>query len=238
MPFRKAVEVAAGTTPMTASPPRQETKPRKALALPEKAGVMLRLYDYLCVKRGIDSGIVNTLIKNKMLYEDKRGNVAFLGYDEKNKPRFASLRGTHGDYRGDCAGSDKRYGFNTAAGAPSKSLYVFESPIDLMSHATLANREEGDKTAWKYDRRLSLAGTTDTALPYFLNQHKAVKELVFCLDNDPAGREAASHLMRKYADKGYSTRIALPVNKDFNEDLSYFAKGIESQKSGKRDISL
>jgi len=57
---------------------------------------------------------VNALIQRKMLYEDRRGNVVFIGYDGQSKARFASVRGTYGDcrYRGDCAWSDKRYGFN------------------------------------------------------------------------------------------------------------------------------
>jgi DNA primase len=44
---------------------------------------------------------------------------------------------------------------------------------------------------------------------FFLNQHKDVRELVFCLDNDKAGRESATALARKYADMGYKTRLAL-----------------------------
>jgi hypothetical protein len=155
-----------------------------------------------------------------MIYEDRRGNVVFVGHDEHGKARFASLRGTHGDYRGDCSGSDKRYGFHTVAVTPTDQLYIFESPIDLMSHASLVNAFKGDTGAWERCHRLSLSGTTDTAIPFFLNQHKAVKELVFCLDNDTAGREAAIHLMRKYADKGYFARIEPPYGKDFNEDLT------------------
>jgi len=232
MPFREAVEAVAGVSPMQDRPLRKE--PPKTLVLPEKSGVPLKLYDYLCTKRGIDSGIVDMLIQKKMLYEDKRGNVVFIGFDEYNKARFASVRGTQSDFRGDCAGSDKRYGFNTAADcAPSGCLYVFESPIDLMSHATLAILEEGDKTAWVYDRRLSLAGTTGTAIPFFLNQHKTVKELVFCLDNDVPGREAATALVRKYADMDYKTRIALPRAKDYSEDLQAFRRQIQATKPSK-----
>ena len=222
MPFRDAVDVITGATPPTVPTQShfrtsQQDKP-KTLILPEKTGIPLRLYDYLCNKRGIDGEIVSNLINRDKLYEDKRGNVVFVGYDEYLKPRFASLRGTHGDFRGDCAGSDKRYGFNISAF--SKRLYVFESPIDAMSHATLAIMEYGDRTAWEHDSRLSLAGTTDTAIPFFLNQHSSVKELVFALDNDSAGREAADSMVRKYADKGYSTWIQLPQGKDFNADLA------------------
>ena len=189
MPFREAVEVVTGATPLTApTKPQREAEPPKTLILHEKADVPLRLYDYLCNKRGIDGDVVNTLMQKEMLYEDRRGNVVFVGHDEHGAARFASLRGTCGDYRGDCAGSDKRYGFSVAACAPSDRLYLYESAIDLMSHASLVNADTGDTGAWKRHNRLSLAGTSDTAIPFFLNQHRAVKVLVFCLDNDTAGR--------------------------------------------------
>ena len=205
MPFREAVEVITGATPLTAPARRVTTEPpTKTLILPEKAGVPLKLYDYLCIKRGIDSDIVNLLIQKEMLYEDMRGNVVFLGYDEHRKPRFATLRGTHGDcsFRGDCAGSDKRYGFAVAACSPSDLLYLYESAIDLMSHASLEKAATGNTGAWERHNRLSLAGTSDTAIPFFLNQHKEIKTLVLCLDNDPAGREAVAILARKLCRKG------------------------------------
>jgi len=216
----------------TAPPSRQEPEPPKALILPEKAGIPLRLYDYLCKKRGIDGGIVNTLIQEEKLYEDRRGNVVFVGHDEHGKPRFASLRGTYGDcqFRMDCPGSDKRYGFNMAASAPSERLYVYESPIDAMSAGSLENAATGDPDAWKQRGRLSLAGTSDAALSFFLNQRPSVRELVFCLDNDPAGLVAASIMARKYADKGYQTRLELPKGKDFNNDLQARVKQIQTEK--------
>lgn len=242
MPFREAVEAVTGIKPATA-PPRRETEQPKTLVLPEKAGIPLRLYDYLCKKRGIDGGIVNTLIQKEMLYEDRRGNVVFVGFDSQRKARFASLRGTGGDcrFRMDCAGSDKRYGFNMAACAPSERLYIFESPIDAMSHASLENSATGDTDAWKRHSRLSLAGTSDTALPFFLNQHKDVKELIFCLDNDEPGREAAAVLARKYAEKGLQARLELPNGKDFNEDLTAFLTEKTRQRHTKplhRDVDI
>jgi len=239
MPFREAVEVVTGATPATAKP-RQETEPPKTLILPEKTSFSGWLYDYLCNKRGIDVNIVNTLIQKEKLYEDKRGNVIFVGHDEQGVARFASLRGTHGDYRGDCLGSDKRYGFN-AVFAPSERLYLFESAIDLMSHATLVNAVANDTEAWKQHSRLSLAGTSDTAIPFFLNTHKEVKELVFCLDNDQAGQEAADVLVRKYAYKGYTVVNELPKRKDFNEDLQTLKEQIQAPKrtqSSHRDVDI
>ena len=234
--FREAVAIAIGLSPTAiAIPPATEPPKPKTLMLPPKTSIPLRLYGYLCNKRGIDSDIVNTLMQKEQLYEDKRGNVVFVGHDEQGKARFASLRGTHGDctFRGDCLGSDKRYGFCMAADTLSKRLYIFESAIDLMSHASLENTDTGDKSAWLRDNRLSLAGATDTAIPFFLNQHKHVRELVFCLDNDRAGREATANMARKYADKGYITRLELPMGKDFNEDLQAHKQQIQAEKRTK-----
>jgi hypothetical protein len=128
-----------------------------------------------------------------------------------------------------------------AADAPCARLYVFESPIDAMSHATLANAATGDTGAWKQDSRLSLAGTSDAALPFFLNQHPAARELVFCLDNDPAGREAAALMARKYAAKGYTVLIDFPQGKDFNEDLTEkirHKKGLKNSVKMHKETSL
>ena len=183
-PFGNAVRLALtnGYSEVTIyEPPKPKTPPPpKTLILPEKAGVPLRLLDYLCNKRGIDSEIVNTLIRENMLYEDRRKNIVFVGYDEHEKPRFASLRGTQGDctFRGDCSGSDKRYSFAMSGFSvvPPTQLYIFESPIDAMSHASLVNAEYGDKTVWELESRLSLAGTTDTALASFLSRHSHEKK--------------------------------------------------------------
>ena len=237
--FRDAVNAVTGTTPTTITP--RPPEPPKTLVLPEKVGIPLRLYAYLCKKRCIDGDIVSSLIQKEMLYEDRRGNVVFVGYDGQGAARFASLRGTHGDYRGDCAGSDKRYGFTMASSTPSDRLYVFESSIDAMSHASLVNADTGGTGAWKRDSRLSLAGTGDAALPFFLNQHPAVHELIFCLDNDSAGREAAALMTKKYAAKGYTALIEFPQGKDFNEDLTEkirLEKGLKYSVNMHKEMSL
>ena len=211
LPFRQAVETVAHIP--AAAPISAERPTDKRLILPEKAGMLqARLIDYLCNRRGISSEIVTALLDEGRIYEDKRGNVVFVGFDEQSAARFASLRGTGSQpFRMDCAGSDKRYGF-CMGNAPAETLYIFESPIDAMSHATLAGE-------WRQGNRLSLAGTSDTALPKYLEAHPGAKELVLCLDNDPPGREASVNIARKYAAQGYRTRIELPQGKDYNTDL-------------------
>ena len=97
-----------------------------------------------------------------------------------------------------------------------------------MRHASIENVITGNASAWLEHNRLSLSGTADTALPKYLQQHPHVKELVLCMDNDTAGRDAAIAIARKYADKGYMTRLELPRGKDYNEDLLVAKKTIIS----------
>ena len=219
LPFRDAMKELAGIAPAKEQP-RQETAPPKALILPEKAGVPLRLYGYLCNKRGIDAEIVNTLLQEGKIYEDKRGNVVFVGFDERGQARFASLRGTYGDskFRMDCPGSDKRYGFHMTY-ANTDTLYVFESAIDAMSHASLESSLTSRNDTWRDRNRLSLGGTSDTALSKYLEAYPSTYELILCLDNDPPGRAAASAITKRYRDLGYKSRISSPRGKDVNDDL-------------------
>jgi hypothetical protein len=100
------------------------------------------------------------------------GVFILAGSGKIGKARFASLRGTHGSFRGDCSGSDKRFGFYMGASAPSDRPYIFESPIDAMSHASLVNANTGDTGAWKRDNRLSLSGTSDVVLDFFFESAK------------------------------------------------------------------
>jgi len=45
-------------------------------------------------------------------------------------------------------------------------------------------------------------------------------EIVLCLDNDTAGREAAALMAGKYAAKGYTVLIDFPHGKDFLSENS------------------
>jgi hypothetical protein len=220
MDFREAMAKLAGEPLPPIQPPTAQAAAR-SLILPEKAGFLYkRLFAYLNQSRGIDGSIITALIQEKKLYEDKRGNVVFVGYDENNAPRFASLRGTYTDkpFRMDCHGSDKQYGFKMNYSQNGR-LYIFESPIDCMSHATIENMQTGDKNAWRGDNRLSLGGTSGVALHKYLELHGKTAELIFCLDHDNAGREAAAVLAREYSENGFVTRIEPPQGKDYNDDL-------------------
>lgn len=216
--FCGAMEVLQGAipAPMIVAP---ESPEARTLILPERAKANNRLLAYLCGIRGIEYAIVASLVEKNMLYEDIRGNVIFVGCDPQGRVRFACLRGTYETpFKMDCTGSDKRYGFRLT-GVGADRLYNFEAPIDALSHATLENIYTGDPSAWRRDSRLSLGGTSGLALEQYLQEHPATTELVFCLDSDDAGRGAAIALARKYAARGYWTRLELPTCKDYNEVL-------------------
>lgn len=204
-----------------------EYQDNKPLKLPEKAnGKYSRLFAYLTKTRMIDACIVTKMLADNKIYQDKNGNVVFVGYDEKSEPKFACVRGTNTDkvFKGDCDGSDKRYAFSVEGSNTSK-LYVFEAPIDLLSHATMANRYTKNNNAWTLHTRLCLAGTSDVALEHYLKTHSNIKELHFCLDNDDAGQSAAKKHCEKYTSLGYKTINHCPKHNDMNDDLVAYSTG-------------
>lgn len=206
--------------------PAAETKSipqpaERSFKLPERfEGKYSRVFAYLVKSRRIDNQIIQSLIDDKTLYQDTRGNCVFVGRDEQGTEKYACIRGTLTDksFRGEISGSDKSCSFAINGTVPGK-LFIFESPIDALSHATLVNMVTEKQDAWKAHSRLSLGGTTDVALRRYLKNHPDVKNLYICLDNDTAGQNAAAKLSEKYAAKGYTVTVCKPKNKDYNEDL-------------------
>ena len=240
MSFQEAViELTGGKTYSDISHPRPAPKvltneqSEKPLNLPQKTEEKYsRLFAYLTKTRMIDACIVNQMCNDKKLYQDVHGNVVFVGKDENQSPRFACVRGTNTDkpFKGDCDGSDKRYAFSME-GTNKVKLYIFEAPVDLMSHATLANHYVDNSNAWKIHSRICLAGTSDVSLEHYLKSHPYVKELHFCLDNDEPGRTAAAKYCDKYSRLGYVTVNHCPKLKDINEDLISFLEKPRQNKN-------
>jgi hypothetical protein len=111
--------------------------------------------------------------------------------------------------------------------APSEQLYIFESPIDAMSHATFAGE-------WQQGNRLSLAGTSDTALPQYLEAHPGAKELVLCLDNDPQARSIRCH-RPEVCGAGLQDTDRTAAGQDYNADL---LQNIEQRTRQKNTVKL
>lgn len=189
------------------------------LILPNANNNNNRAFAYLTKTRGIDSDIVNEMINQGNIYENDKGGVVFLGKDKENNVKFACVRGTNdvNKFRQDVKNSEKEYGFKTVG--KSNRLFVFEAPIDLLSHATISKMQGED---WQKDNRVSLGGTSDKALNKFLEENENIEEIVLFLDNDEAGIENAKKIAEKYKDN-YNIKIFNTTKgKDLNEMLLNF----------------
>ena len=219
--FPEAIETIIGESAAVSYTPAPKYKAEAGqLELPEKAeGKYNRVYAYLSQTRGISPDVISDFMRSKQLYQDTKGNCVFVGFDEQGTAKFGSVRGTLTErkYRGDCKNSDKRYAFHQM-GTDTARLYIFEAPIDLLSHCTLTDMAYGNG-AYKGQTRLALCGSSDVALESFLERHKEVKILHFRLDNDEAGRTAVEKYTSKYRERGYEVKAVFSQSKDVNEDL-------------------
>lgn len=190
------------------------------LILPPRHENANRVIAYLTQSRCIDRNIVMDMIRQKKLYESKdKHNCVFLGYDNTGKIRYAFNRGTLSSvrYAGDSPGSNKDYGF--VMEGSSNRLYAFESPIDVLSHATLAKLKGQDYTR---DTRLSLGCVSERALMQYLKDHPTIREIVLCLDNDKAGIQATKRIQETLKESPYTVSVETSNAKDFNENLVLF----------------
>ena len=122
---------------------------------------------------------------------------------------------------------------------------MFESPIDLLSHASLQYRDglsnqldnrigtgaaghilggEGGWNNWD-GHRLSLGGTSDVALISFLKRNPQINRIMLHLDNDVAGLTAAGRIKTELAAGNRFKHIKVSINppkhgaKDYNDAL-------------------
>ena len=220
----QAVELIGGRSSFL--PPKQAKLPEtpRRLLLPERNNSSEQVIRYLR-RRGIHPEVIGYCIENMMLYESKDyHNAVFVGYDEGGKPRYASIRGTIGKYKGEATGSDKHYSFGLTEGRSSSHLHLFESAIDLLSFVSILHMKG---QGWNRDAFLSLAGVFQSkrqdvlpvALQRYLDQHKEVQTIHLHLDNDEVGRGAAEGIKRSLAGR-YSVLDEPPAcGKDVNDQL-------------------
>lgn len=197
---------------------RQAEPTERVLQMPEKNHDYKRAIAYLCQTRKIDYDIVKKLIgEKKILQEAKTNNVGFVAYDESGQARHVFLRGTMSErsFKKNAPGSDKSYAFGFGGSEESKRVYVFEAAIDALSHATLAKRC-GRETG---DYRITLNGISSEGLDRFLEEHKNVKEIVICTDNDAAGEKCAKSIIDEKQGAYRLFRQRVPQGKDWNEYL-------------------
>ncbi|MCM1062763.1 MAG: DUF3991 and toprim domain-containing protein, partial [Eubacterium sp.] len=196
--------------------------------LPERAANHRRVIAYLMKTRCIAKEVIISALDNRSLYQDaQHGNCCFVGFDKEGVPRFCSKRSTASDiqFRGDVAGSDKSYSWKIEGSlAADARLYIFEAPIDAMSHATLNQIMGRD---WKTDTRLAMGGCSMLPVEQHLKDNPSkYREIVICTDNDEKGHKMAN-IISEQLGGGYKVTRRCSFGKDWNEDLVDICKGAE-----------
>lgn len=206
--FVEAVKMLLGPSyePAREAAPRKFVPPpeKKELILPKKAYNYKRAYWYLVECRGIDPSIISALMNEKKLYQGTYFNketekyesvCAFIGYDENGKARYCAMRGADPEstIKQDKSGSDKSIPFHMVG--RSSKVYVFEAPIDAISHATLAMTHGID---WRQDHRITTGCLSDKALQWFLKQHPEITDICWGYDNDIKGRKPVPITQTEY----------------------------------------
>lgn len=208
----------------------------------------------------------NLLLSPIALSNMKRiSNAVFVGYDNNNKPAYATKRGMYNktvivdgkeknkSFRQEVTGSSKRHSFFMRdLSDKSKSIHIFEAAIDAMSYATLIDLYSSN---YKTKNLLSLGGATsgrdskfnsdDTVLPPALQNVLDDKSLnidtvYIHFDNDKTGQEQSIKLKNKLEKLGIKSQIKLPPSgKDFNDFLkNTIAKLEQDTTKNARDVLL
>jgi len=209
--------------------------PTPGVILPEKAENNEKVIHYLTETRKIDKEIVHEFTRRGDVYEEAGTHRAiFIGRTSDGTIGYACWRGTtEKQERGDISGSSKCFGFKSLASwteehsnkeRTSRNLYVFESPVDLMSFITLYPKY------WHENHYLSLGGVSSAALHNFLSERKDVKHIYLCLDHDDAGHDGCARIFDELPEK-YAVTQLIPSKKDWNEVL------VEREKKSRYGVS-
>lgn len=196
--------------------PRQvEPKERGELILPKKNKTYKHIFAYLIKTRKIDKDVVKQFVESKKLYEDTNRNCVFVGYDEENKAKYASVRGTNTNkqFRRDIENSDKGYPF--CQEGTSDTLLIFESAIDLMSYLTLLKIYEVEEFN---HHMISMSGMSYLPIEKYLERYPEICKITLCLDSDEEGEVFSQGIAKRYREN-YQINRHTPKEKDFNEEL-------------------
>ncbi|WP_312907954.1 DUF3991 domain-containing protein [Tissierella praeacuta] len=208
----------------------------KEFILPKKNKTFNHAIAYLIKTRGIDKDIVYKCIQNKILYEDERRNCVFVGYDKEGLPRYAGLRGTssYKTFKGEVENSNKAYSFNIPG--KTNQLYIFESPIELMSYLTLFKKKSMYYEGFNH-HMVSLGCLAPVALDRYLEDNPNINEINICLNNDKWGRDAANNIRQEYQHR-YRVNVEYPNVKDWNELLVQVNKINEGIQNDIEEVEL
>ena len=234
--FTSAAEILLGYTPVYPAEYIKPVEKKKAFILPDACRGMNKVKAYLR-QRGISDKVIDYCIQTDRLYESlPYHNAVFVGYNQANTARYAFQRGCGANFRGDVAGSDKRFSFALPAFSSSNSVYVFESAIDLLSYATLLEIAGRDFRQYNLlsvegvhrPGKVSKMSKLPLALGQYLTDRPDTAAVKLYFDNDETGRMAAAMIKTLLPDYEVNAKFPPPEYKDLNDFL--IGKKTEQEK--------
>ena len=231
MDFKKAVTALTNHTPADEQPPPMFNAFNFAsLSISDDNSKVVK---YLNETRCIGLRVINHLIENKLLYQEKQTNNAiFPMYDENNNVVGAELQGILPDkrFKGVKGGSKYGYGFNVRFSSDNTYDYslFFESAVDLLSFIDYKRNHEEKNL----DRciLISMAGLKINILRHTLKAFNGKLKVVLCVDNDEAGQKFKSEVEGKKIP--FTSLTPSEEFKDWNEQT----KALRESKPIKRLI--
>lgn len=217
---------------------------KKEFVLPERAKEIKHAFAYLVYSRCINKNIVNMCIKEgiiRQFKEKKHIYVGFIGKDKNNDAKYLMLRSTltGTNFKKEYENSNKSYGFKVFNKESVQSLdrykdiYIFESPIDLLSYMTLNPNKTLENNIF-----LSMGGVSSLALEQFIVDYKPkIGSINICFDNDNAGQINANKIKNKLSSvqslDSKNIHILKPIYKDYNEQLKALIQSREITNQSK-----
>ncbi|RAS76718.1 DUF3991 and TOPRIM domain-containing protein [Priestia endophytica] len=192
-----------------------------------------KLKHYLIQERKIDPRLVQWLLQKDLIAQDKRNNIVFKWKEQGGKgdiigaDRQGTIKMDHGrgSFKQVLPDAKRDAGFTVDVGKPTK-LYMFESPVDLLSYWSL------QKEKLQGARLVSMNGLKSrTVLQSFIDARKEgldIKKVVLSVDSDEAGKKFIQkmHLLLKED----MIQSNLPSKgKDWNDELKKTGQKREQQ---------
>ena len=231
------IDLTAPEAVPTAAPsyaPQDVPQEKRVLEIPARSQDMRRSFSYLAITRGIDYDIVREMVRQGRIFEAVNQktdgtvyhNAAFAGLDDRGVIQSISLRGcaVQSTFKAEAPGSNKAFPFTMPGRKGADTLYVFESAIDAMSHATLC-KLVGEP--WNDSVRVAMCGNnTIQPILRLLKEHPAIQNITFGLDADEAGQKMTIVYMEALKKAGIAEErlsvLSVPYGKDWNAYLQHW----------------
>ncbi|MBC1250563.1 DUF3991 domain-containing protein [Listeria welshimeri] len=171
----------------------------------QEAASQEKLKHYLIKERKIHPWLVSELIQKKYIVQDKRDNVVYKWFHPLKKtevigaskegvriiPEEQRFKPSMKRFKQIMVPGDNGFYFDVGKTSQINQLYVFESPVDMMSYLTL-KMQRGDQSI-RNARFLAMDGVKPTTFfhHYTLLTTKLEHPVqpIICVDNDAAGHQ-------------------------------------------------